>query len=125
VIVFGRDGLRGEDAGGVVGEVAAGVGTLEDLLSRGVEGLAHLLGDEEGEVVNVVLEEGGELAHAEGAMLERHGGVGVEGLGGEGDLFARGFFGERIEAAEEFASRGIDRFNGHRCVNVYRVQLLL
>ena len=55
----------------------------------GVEGLAHLEGDEGGEVVGFVLEDGGELAHAEGAVVERDGWVGAEGFGGEGDLFAR------------------------------------
>src|ERR1700746_148543 len=49
-VVFGRDGFGGEDAGGVVGEVAAGVGAFEDLEARGFEGFTHLEGDERGEV---------------------------------------------------------------------------
>ena len=106
--------------GGVVGEVAARVGALEDLLPRGAERLAHLLGDEEGEIANLVFEDGGELAHAQGAMVERDRGGGAEGVGGEGDLVTRVLFAECIVAAEEFASRGIDRFDGHRCVSVKR-----
>ncbi len=78
-----------------------------------MQGLAHLEGDEGGEVVGLVLEDGGELAHAEGAVLERDGGVGAESLGGEGDFFARGLVGEGIEAAEKFTVRGIDGFDGH------------
>ena len=77
------------------------------------ERLAHLDGDERGEVVGLVFEDGGELAHAESAVLERDGGVGAEGFGGEGDLVARGFVGEGIEAAQEFAGCGIDGFDGH------------
>ncbi len=58
-MVFGGDGFGGEDAGGVVGEVAAGVGALEDLQAGGFEGLAHLEGDEGGEVFGLVFEDGG------------------------------------------------------------------
>ena len=49
---------------GVVGVVSAGCGALQYFLTRGVEGLAHLEGDDGGEVVGFVLEDGGELAHA-------------------------------------------------------------
>ena len=112
-VVFGVDGFGREDAGGVVGVVAAGGGALEYFLLRGVEGLAHLEGDDGGEVVGLVLEESGELAHAEGAVLEGDGGVGAEGFGGEGDLFEDGFGGEGVEAADEFAGGGIDGLDGH------------
>ncbi len=90
VVVIGRDGLWREDAGGVVGVVAAGVGALQDLESRGCERLAHLERDECGEVFGLVLQNGGELAHAQSAMLERDGRVGAEGVGGEGDLLTSG-----------------------------------
>ena len=39
-----------------------------------------------------------ELAHPERAVLERDARVGAKGVGGEGDLLARGIVGERLEA---------------------------
>ncbi len=117
-VVFRGDGLGGEDAGGVVGVVAAGCGALEHFQPGCVQGLAHLLSDEGGEVVGLVLEDGGELAHAEGAMLERDGGVGADSFGGEGDFFARGLVGEGIEAAEKLTGCGIDGFDGHARVGL-------
>ena len=79
----------------------------------GFEGLAHLEGDEGGEVFGFVLEDGGELAHPEGAVVEGDVAVGAEGVFGEGDFLARGFVGEGFEAAEEFAVCGIDGLDGH------------
>ncbi len=111
--VAGGDGLGGDHAGGVVGEEAAGIGAFEDLVAGGVERLAHLVGDGEGEVVDIVFEQGGELAHTEGAVLDGHGGVGGEGVGGEGDLLAYGFVGEGFEGAEELAGCGIDGLDRH------------
>ena len=93
--------------------VAAGVGALQNLEPRGFEGLAHLERDEGGEVFGLVLQNGGELAHAERAMLQRDVCVGAEGVGGEGDLLARGLVGEGFEAAQQLVGRGIDRFDGH------------
>ena len=114
-VVFGGDGFGGEDAGGVVGVIAASGGALQDFLTGGVEGLAHLEGDEGGEVVGLVLEDGGELAHAEGAVVEGDALVVAESFGSEGDFFAGGLGGEGIEAADEFAGCGIDGFDGHAC----------
>ncbi len=99
MVGLGRDGLGREDAGGVVGVVTADVGTLEDLESRGFERLAHLERDEGGEIFRFVFEDGGELAHPQGAMLQRHVGVGAEGVGGEGDLLTRGFVRDGFEGA--------------------------
>ena len=113
VVVLGGDGLGREDAGGVVGVVAADVGALEDLESSGFERLAHLERDEGGEVFGLVFEDGGELAHPEGAMFERDGGVGAEGVVGEGDLLTSGLVGEGFEAAEKLVGCGIDGFDGH------------
>ena len=71
VVVLGWNGLGREDAGGVLGVVAAGVGALEDLESGGFERLAHLECDQRGQVFGLVLEDGGELAHAESAVFQR------------------------------------------------------
>ena len=95
------------------GVVAAGVGTLEDLESGGIERLAHLLRDEGGEVIDLVFEDGCELAHPQGPVLERHDRVGAKRVGGEGDLLARDFVGKGIEAAQQLAGGGIDRLDGH------------
>ena len=58
--------------------------------ASGFERLAHLERDQRGKVFGLVFKDGGELAHAEGAMLERHVCVGAEGIVGEGDLLTRG-----------------------------------
>jgi hypothetical protein len=60
-----------------------------------------------------VLEDRGQLAHAQGAMFERDSLIGAECLGSDGDLLARRFRSEWIEAAQELAVSGIDRFDGH------------
>ena len=99
VVGLGRNRLGRKDAGGIVGVVAADVGTLEDLESSGFERLAHFERDQGGEVFGLVFQDGGELAHPEGAVLQRHVCVGAEGVGGEGDLLTRGLAGEGIEAA--------------------------
>ena len=66
-----------------------------------------------GEVFDLVLQHGGELAHPERAMVQRNVGVGTKGVGGQGDLLACGVFGEGFEAAKELVGRGIDRFDCH------------
>jgi hypothetical protein len=83
----------------VLGVVAANVGAFEDLEVCCLEGLSHLLSDEQGEVVDLVFEKGCELAHPEGPMLERHLGVCGERFGRESNFLARGFVGEGLEAA--------------------------
>ena len=63
--------LRRKDAGGVFGVVAAGGGALGDLGAGLGDGLAHLGGDERGEVGGLALQKAGELVHAERAVGER------------------------------------------------------
>src|SRR5271168_5065948 len=72
VIIVGWNGFGREDAGSVVSVVAADVGTLQDLESGGSKWLAHLECDQGGEVLGLMLQNGGELAHAQGAMLQRN-----------------------------------------------------
>ena len=84
--VVGGDGFRGEDAGGVIGEVTAGGGALLYFLPRGDEGLAHLGGHQGGELFEVGIEERGEAAHPEDALVERLAGVGPGGAGCDGQL---------------------------------------
>jgi hypothetical protein len=112
-VVFGGDGLGGQDAGGVVRVVPAGRGALENFRAGSVDGLAHLKCDGGGEIVRLFLKNGGELAHAERAMFERDALIGDEGLRSKSDLVADGFGGERFEGAKDFVIGGIDGLNGH------------
>ncbi len=54
---------------------------------------------ERGEFSGLVFQDGGELSHPEGAMLQRHVRVGAEGLVGESDLLPRRLVSEGFEAA--------------------------
>ena len=75
--VLGGDAFGGEDAGGVVGVVAADGGALGDLGAGGDEGLAHLGGHGDGELFEVGFEQRGEAAHPEDALVEGLFGVGL------------------------------------------------
>ena len=75
--VLGGDALRGQDAGGVVGVVAAGGGALGDLGTRRDDRLAHLGGHRRGELFEVGFEQRGEAPHPEDAQVERLVGVGL------------------------------------------------
>ena len=109
VLVFCRDGLFGQDARCIFGVVAAGGGALEDLGAGAGESLTHLLGEHSGELFDFVLENAGELAHAERAVLEGDFEAGAKGGLGDGDLGLDGVFSERLERAEDFTGRGIER----------------
>ncbi len=101
--MLGGDALGGEDAGGVVGVVAADGGALGDFGAGGDEGLAHLGGHGGGELFDVGFEERGEAAHPEDALVEGLAGVGLGGARGEGELGVEGFRCEWIEAAEKLS----------------------
>ena len=102
-----------QDAGGVLGVEAAGGGALGDFGAGLGDGLAHLGGDERGEVGGLALQKAGELVHAERAVGEREfRGAGERGLG-ESDLFQQGLIGERGEAAQQNSGCGIDGLDGH------------
>jgi len=97
----------------VFGVVAAGDGAFADFVAGAGEGLAHLEGDGAGEVVGLGLEDAGEFAHAEGAMVEGDGREVGEGVGGDADLLVDGVGGQGREAAQKLAGGGIDGFDGH------------
>ena len=82
--VLGGDAFGGEDAGGVVGVVAADVGALGDFGAGGDEGLAHLGGHGGGELFEVGFEQRGEAAHPEHALVEGLPGIGLGSARGEG-----------------------------------------
>ena len=113
VVAVGGDGLFGEDTLCVFSVVAAAGGAFEDLGAGAREGLAHLLGEQGGELFNLMLHDAGELAHAEGAVLEGNLLVDAEGDVGDADFGAEGVFGEGLEAAEELACGGIDGLDRH------------
>ena len=97
------------------GVIAAAGGALQHLQPRGREGLAHLLGQQGGQLVALILQNAGELAHAQRAVFERYLAVGAKGRMGDGDLGFDGFGSQGFKAAKEFAGSGIDRLNGHGC----------
>ena len=70
VLAFGGDGFFLENAGGVIGVIAAADGAFEDFAAGREEGFTHLCGEQGGELFDLVLEDAGELAHAEGAVIE-------------------------------------------------------
>ena len=113
VVAVGGDGLFGEDAGGVFGVVAASVRTLPYLRTGRLDGLADLLGEQRGELFHLMVEDAGQLAHAQRAMFERDFGIGAEGRVGDGDLRFDGVGAEGLEAAQKLAGCGIDGLNGH------------
>ena len=70
----------------MLGVVAAGGGALENLGARGDDGLAHLRGDQCGELVGLASSRQASLRIQRARWLERDVGVGAEGVGGERDL---------------------------------------
>ena len=109
----GVERLRREDAGGVCGVEAAGGGALGDFSAGLRDGLAHLGGDERGEVCGLAVQKVRELVHAERAMGERDLRCAGECGLGESDLFQQGLAGERREAAQQNSGGGIDGLDGH------------
>ena len=71
VVGSGVDGFGREDAGGVVGVVAADGGAFEDFGAGGDDGLAHLAVMSAASSAVSCFEEARELAHAERAVAER------------------------------------------------------
>jgi hypothetical protein len=108
-----QNGFGGEDGGGVVGVVAAAEGALGDLGAGLGDGLAHLGGDQGGEICGLGLEQVRELAHAKGAMCERDVKVLAEGDLGEADLLEERLFGERGEVLQELAGGRVEGLDGH------------
>ena len=114
VVAFGRDGLFLQNACGVIGVVAAADGAFEHFAAGGEQRFAHLGGEQGGKLFHLVLENAGQLAHAQRAVLERDLAVVEECLVGDGDFGLDGLGRKRLKAAEDFAGGWIDGLNGHR-----------
>ncbi len=109
--MLGGDGFGGEDAGGVLGVVAADGGAFRDFGARGGEGFAHLGGHGGGKFFEVGIEQRGEAAHPEDALVERLVGIGSRGACCEGELGVESLGCERVKAAKELSGGRIEGLN--------------
>jgi hypothetical protein len=105
------DVLGSKDALGIFGVVAAASGALFYLSARGSEGLAHLGGDEGSQLFEIRLQQSGEAAHPEDALIERFPRVSPGGASSDREPRVERFGREGVEAAKDLSGGRVERLD--------------